>query len=162
MNIVTHGLASLALARAAWPRAPKQLWIVAVAAGVIADIDLASAWWGAGAFLRWHRTYTHALLTTIVVAAVFAVGYRFIADDSLRARFSVAAAFALALAAACLHLLLDVCGWEGAALLWPFTCEAIFLGSGGGSGSLDYGRAVGCAAVSGIFAFGDRGDWGAR
>jgi inner membrane protein len=127
MNIVTHGLASLALARAAWPRAPKQLWIVAVAAGVIADIDMASAWWGAEAFLQWHRTYTHALATTIVVAAVFAVGYRFITDDSLRARFSVAAAFALALAAGCLHLLLDVWGWEGAALLWPFSTRRFSL-----------------------------------
>jgi len=76
MNVLTHGLASLALARAAWPRAPKQLWIVAVATGVIADIDSASAWWGASAYLRWHRTYTHSLFASLVLAAAFAADAR--------------------------------------------------------------------------------------
>jgi membrane-bound metal-dependent hydrolase YbcI (DUF457 family) len=123
MNIVTQGLASLALARAGWPRAPKQLWIVAVAAGVIADLDFTSAWWGASAYLKWHWTYTHALVTSIVVAALFALGYRVVADVALRARFSVIGAFALALAAGWLHLVLDVCGWEGVALLWPFSAR---------------------------------------
>src|SRR5271163_4535760 len=121
MNIVTHGLASLALARAAWPRAPRRMWIVAVAAGVIADVDLASAWWGAGAYLHWHRTYTHGLLTAAVVAALFGTGYRFLADDDLRGRFSTSNALVLALAACCLHLLMDMFGWEGAAVLWPFS-----------------------------------------
>jgi membrane-bound metal-dependent hydrolase YbcI (DUF457 family) len=123
MNLVIHGLASLALVRAAWPRAPKQLWIVALAAGAIADIDLASAWWGAAAYLRWHHTYTHALLTAIVVAILFAAAYRLLADDVPLSRFSITNAFAVALAAGCLHLLMDVCGWEGAALLWPFNTK---------------------------------------
>src|SRR5271156_1313868 len=112
MNIVTHGLASLALARAAWPRAPKRMWIVAVAAGVIADADLASAWGSAAAYLRWRQTYTHGLLTSVVIAALLATAYRFFTDDDLRERFSAANAFALALAACCLHLLMDMFGWE--------------------------------------------------
>jgi membrane-bound metal-dependent hydrolase YbcI (DUF457 family) len=123
MNILTHGLASLALARAAWPRAPKQLWIVAVTAGVIADIDSASAWWGASAWLRWHRTYTHSLLASFVIAIAFTAGYRFVASDSLRERFSIKDAFAIALAAAWLHLFMDVWGWEGTAVLWPFSAK---------------------------------------
>jgi membrane-bound metal-dependent hydrolase YbcI (DUF457 family) len=123
MNLVIHGLASLALVRAAWPRAPKQLWIVALAAGVIADIDLASAWWGAAAYLKWHHTYTHTLLTAILVAMLCAAAYRLLADDALRSRFSITNAFAAVLAAGCLHLLMDVCGWEGAALLWPFNTK---------------------------------------
>jgi inner membrane protein len=127
MNIVTHGLASLALVRAAWPRAPKELWIVAVGAGVIADVDFTSAWFGASAYLTWHRTCTHALLTSLVVAVAFAAGYRIIADDALRARFSVRSAFTLALAAEGLHLLMDVGGWEGAALLWPFSAKRLAM-----------------------------------
>src|SRR5271163_1780780 len=123
MNIVTHGLASLALARAAWPRAPKRMWIAAVAAGVIADADLASAWWGAAAYLHWRQTYTHGLLTAVVVAALFAAGYQFLADDDLRGRFSAANAFALVLAAWWLHLFMDAFGWEGAAVLWPFSAR---------------------------------------
>ena len=123
MNIVTHGLASLALARAAWPRAPRRMWIVAVAAGVIADADLASAWWSAAAYLHWRQTYTHGLLTAAAVAALFATAYRFLAADDLRARFSSANAFALALAAWWLHLLMDLFGWEGVAVLWPFSAR---------------------------------------
>jgi len=123
MNILTHGLASLALARAAWPRAPKQVWIVAVAAGVVADIDSASAWWGASAWLRWHRTYTHSLLASLVIAMAFAAGYRLMADDFLRERFSVKNAFAMALAAGWLHLFMDVWDWEGTAVLWPFSAK---------------------------------------
>jgi membrane-bound metal-dependent hydrolase YbcI (DUF457 family) len=121
MNILTHGLASLALARGAWPRAPKQLWIVALATGVIADIDSASARWGASAWLQWHRTYTHSLLASIIIAAAFAAGYRLLADDSLRERFSIKNALAMALAAGWLHLFMDVWGWEGTAVLWPFS-----------------------------------------
>jgi membrane-bound metal-dependent hydrolase YbcI (DUF457 family) len=121
MNILTHGLASLALARAAWPRAPKRLWMVAITAGVIADIDSTSAWLGASAYLRWHQSYTHSLLAAILVAAASAIGYRFAAAHALRERFSVANTFALALAAACLHLLMDLWGWQGVTLWWPFT-----------------------------------------
>ena len=123
MNVLTHGLASLALARAAWPRAPKQLWIVAVATGVIADIDSASAWWGASAYLRWHRTYTHSLFASLVLAAAFAAGYRLMVDVSLRERFSIKNAFAMALAAGWLHLFMDVWDWEGTAVLWPFSAK---------------------------------------
>src|SRR5271154_6570081 len=98
MNILTHGLASLALARAAWPRAPKQLWIVAITAGVIADIDSASAWWGAPAYLRWHWTYTHSLLASAVAAVMFATVYHSVASASLREIFSTKSAFVMALA----------------------------------------------------------------
>jgi membrane-bound metal-dependent hydrolase YbcI (DUF457 family) len=92
-----------------------------VATGIIADIDSASAWWGASAWLQWHRTYTHSLLASIIIAATFAAGYRLMADDSLRERFSIKIAFAMALAAGWLHLVMDVGGWEGTAVLWPFS-----------------------------------------
>jgi membrane-bound metal-dependent hydrolase YbcI (DUF457 family) len=121
MNIVTHGLASLALARAAWPRAPKRLWVVAIGAGIIVDLDFVSAWSGAAAYLKWHHTFTHSLLATIIFAALCALAYRCIAGDSLRAQFSVANTFALAFAAAAVHLLLDVCDSQGALLLWQFS-----------------------------------------
>jgi len=127
MNVLTHGLASLALVRAGWPRAPKELWIAAVAAGVIADVDLASAWFGAAAWLGWHHTYAHSLLAMLVVAAAFAAGYRRMANNSLLERFSVLSAFVVTLAAGLLHLLLDVCGWEGAAVLWPFSARRLAM-----------------------------------
>lgn len=127
MHILTHGLASLALVRAGWPRAPRELWIAAVAAGVVADVDVASAWLGAAAWLRWHHAYTHSLLAVLVVAAVFTAGYRRIADNSLLEKFSVLSAFVLTVAAGLLHLLLDVCGWDGAPVLWPFSARRLAM-----------------------------------
>jgi membrane-bound metal-dependent hydrolase YbcI (DUF457 family) len=127
MDVTTQGLASLALARAAWPRAPKQVWLVAIAAGVIADIDALSAWLSASAYLNWHRTYTHSLPGVVFFAALCATTYRFAGAKALRARFSAANAFGMALAAGCLHLLLDVCGTQGAALLWPFSSRSFAL-----------------------------------
>jgi membrane-bound metal-dependent hydrolase YbcI (DUF457 family) len=121
MDITTQGLASLALARAAWPRAPKQVWLVAIAAGVIADIDALSAWISAPAYLTWHRTFTHSLPAVVFFAALCAITYHFASTKDLRARFSAANAFAMALAAACLHLVLDICGTQGATLLWPLS-----------------------------------------
>jgi membrane-bound metal-dependent hydrolase YbcI (DUF457 family) len=121
MNIATHGLASLALLRAAWPRAPKQMWIAAVVAGTIADVDLLSAWTEPARYLAWRGTYTHALLGSILLASLFAVVFPWLAGADLRNRFSRLAFFFFALAAQCLHLALDLCGSTGIALLWPFT-----------------------------------------
>lgn len=127
MDVTTQGLASLALARAAWPRAPKQVWLVAIAAGIIADIDALSAWISASAYLTSHRTYTHSLLTAIFFAALCALTYYFVGTKELRARFSAANAFTMALSAACLHLVLDVFGTQGAALFWPFSSRRFTL-----------------------------------
>jgi inner membrane protein len=127
MEITTQGLASLALARAAWPRAPKQVWVVAIAAGVIADVDALSAWINASAYLTLHRTYTHSLLAVAFFAALCAITYHFAGTRDLRAKFSVANAFAMALAAACLHLVLDVCGTQGATPFWPFSSRRFAL-----------------------------------
>lgn len=121
MDIGTHGLASLALVRAAWPRAPKQIWIVAVVAGTIANLDGLSAWIGPAQYLAWRGTYTHALLTSLLLATLSAAGYRFIARADFRKRFSVVVFLGLALAAQWLHLAMDFCGSTGIALLWPFS-----------------------------------------
>ncbi len=121
MDVTTQGLASLALARAAWPRAPKQVWLVAIAAGIIADIDALSAWISASAYLTWHRTYAHSVPVAIFFAALCASTYHFVGTKELHARFSAANAFAMALAAASLHLILDVYGTQGATLFWPFS-----------------------------------------
>lgn len=125
MDVGTHVLASFALTRAAFPRAPRSVLPIALVAGVIADLDEISALFGPAAYLNWHRTYTHSLLTAILLAVLLALSYRFFAPHHLRSRFSSIAIFALALLAQCLHLLLDVCQADGVLLLWPFTTAPI-------------------------------------
>ena len=120
MDIATHGLASLALLRAAWPRAPREMWIAAVVAGTVADVDLLTFWAGAERYLAWRGTYTHALLTAFLLSLLAATAYRFVAGASLRERFPVGRFFLLIFSAQCLHIALDLCGAMPVAVLWPF------------------------------------------
>jgi inner membrane protein len=125
MDVGTHVLASFALTRAAFPRAPRSVLPIALAAGVIADLDEISAAFGPVAYLNWHRTYTHSLLTAILLAVFLALSYRFFAPQHLRSPFSFIAIFALTLLAQCLHLLLDACQPDGVLLFWPFSAARI-------------------------------------
>jgi membrane-bound metal-dependent hydrolase YbcI (DUF457 family) len=123
MDIATQGLASLVLVRGAWPRAPKQLWLVAIVAAVLPESEQISAWFGAAAYLRCHRTFTHSLFASAILAAVFTLVYRQWAPASLREKFPAVSTFALVLAVSILHLFLDVCGTQGAALFSPFSAR---------------------------------------
>ena len=125
MDVGTHVLASFALTRAGFPRAPRSVLPIALAAGTIADLDEISAAFGPAAYLNWHRTYTHSLLTAILLAVLLALSYRFFAPQHLRNRFSSIAIFALTLLAQCLHLLLDLCQPDGVMLFWPFSAARI-------------------------------------
>ena len=98
-----------------------------VLAGTIADLDLLSALVGPAAYLNSRYIFTHSIVGTAVVIAV-AVGIAHLprkkkrplqkaaaTKDSGNMTFVVAATMA-----ALLHVLLDVCGSAGVALLWPW------------------------------------------
>ncbi len=125
MDVGTHVLASFALTRAVFPRAPRSVLPIALAAGVIADLDEISAVFGPSAYLNWHHTYTHSLLTAILLAVLFAFFYRLAAWQKLRNQFTFVAIFVLAFLAQCLHLLLDLCQPDGVLLFWPFSAAYI-------------------------------------
>jgi hypothetical protein len=125
MDIATHGLASLALLRAVWPRAPRVMWIAGVVAGAVADVDWCSFWAGAEHYLAWRGTYTHALLTAFLLSLVAALAYRSFAGLPRRERFSVGRFFLLIFSAQCLHIALDLCGAMPVAVLWPFVSRRL-------------------------------------
>jgi len=120
MDMATHALASLALSRAVYPRAPKRLWLCTISAGVVADVDEFSAVAGPSTYLAWHRTYTHSLLTTVLVSAILALVYRGWASSDLRARLPLPTVFIATLLMQWLHLAMDAAQWQGVQLLWPF------------------------------------------
>jgi membrane-bound metal-dependent hydrolase YbcI (DUF457 family) len=69
VDIVTHGLASLAVARGFFPRLAKPpMMAVIVIVGCFADIDWLSQYFGPSAFLAWHRTYTHSIIGTLLIS----------------------------------------------------------------------------------------------
>ena len=125
MDVVTHALASFALMRAAFPRAPLAVWPVVIVAGIGADVDGFSAAFSPAAYLRWHLTFTHSLVAAVFFAGLCALLYRVLAPESLRTRFSAVALFFLTLLAGCLHLAMDVCQSDGVSLLWPFSTRRI-------------------------------------
>jgi hypothetical protein len=69
VDIVTHGLASLAVARGLFPRAGKLVMAGAVVAGTIADVDWLSKYFGPSAFLTWHGTYLHSIVVVFFFLA---------------------------------------------------------------------------------------------
>ncbi len=148
MDIVTHGLASLAVARAFFPRAGKAGIASALIAGTLADIDWLSAFFGPSAFFGWHGTYTHSILATVLISAVFpailvaAIFWGWLGIDvslprgeaipndprtmrNLALRNLFGAALLAPLCAALLHIAMDACQSDGVALLWPFRDERI-------------------------------------
>ena len=127
MDIGTHALASLALSRAIFPRAPRLLWAFAIPAGVIADVDAFSAFISPSAHLRWHRTYTHSLLASLIIACVLGAAYRVWASRDLISRLSARTVFVAVLLAQWLHLAMDAAQWQGVELFWPINPAGIAM-----------------------------------
>jgi inner membrane protein len=120
MDIGTHALASLALCRAIFPRAPKLLWAWAVPAGVLADFDQLSAMVSPAAYLQWYRTYTHSVVFSVILAAVLTGVYRFTIPADSRQRLPAPTIFFAVLLTQWLHLAMDAAQWQGTELFWPF------------------------------------------
>jgi membrane-bound metal-dependent hydrolase YbcI (DUF457 family) len=119
MDIGTHALASLALSRAIFPRAPRLLWAFTIPASVIADVDAFSALISPSAYLNWHRTYTHSLLVSLIIACILGVAYRVWASRDLISRLSATTVFVALLLAQWPHLAMDAAQWQGVELFWP-------------------------------------------
>lgn len=140
MDIVTHGLASLAIARGLFPRTGKLAMAGAVLAGTIANLDWLSNYFGPSASLRWQGTYTHSILVAVLVSAGVSVfvaaqlrsmAVRLaepVSDATLavaRSKGDLAIGLApvlyVSLCAALLHIAMDACQSRGVALIWPFS-----------------------------------------
>ncbi|MGB7284762.1 MAG: metal-dependent hydrolase [Candidatus Acidiferrum sp.] len=145
MDIVTHGLASLAVARGFFPRAGKAAIASAVLAGCIADIDWLSNYFSPSAFLTWHGTYTHSILAAALISAAISaifLGRLLIGSLSVNAempkgnaisfdlhalRVLIFGAFVAPLCAALLHIAMDACQSGGVMLFWPFSSRRVAL-----------------------------------
>lgn len=117
MDIATHALTSLALARGIFPRRRWTIVAGIVLAGTLADVDVASVLFGPGAYLAARHTITHSLAGTIVVIAV-AAALTFLWDG--KRQESLRDILIATSCAAVVHVLLDICTSDGVALLWPW------------------------------------------
>jgi membrane-bound metal-dependent hydrolase YbcI (DUF457 family) len=147
VDIVTHGLASLAVARGFFPRAGKAVMASAVLAGCIADIDWLSNYFGPSAFLGWYGSYTHSILAAmllpsiipaillitfllrgeVAIAMVLPKGQEAPSDPQaivkLVSRSFLSILIVAPICAALLHIAMDACQSDGVALFWPFSSK---------------------------------------
>ncbi|MGD0965171.1 MAG: metal-dependent hydrolase [Candidatus Acidiferrales bacterium] len=128
MEPFTHALASVALARTRPKLLPRFGLAMLIGSGVAPDLDYASYWGGAGAFLRFHRTLFHSIpgaaLTTCAMAAAFcALDKQWngkTPQKSPTIPFTCVSALAVCAVGWGGHILLDLASGEGLQLLWPF------------------------------------------
>ena len=130
MDIVTHGLASLAVARGFFPRAGKAALISAVLVGCAADIDWFSQYWSPSTFLAWQGTYTHSILAiffflgaipSFPIARHYLRAGREIVGTPLPAGTLWSGTFGACVGTGLLHIAMDACQSSGVMLLWPFS-----------------------------------------
>jgi membrane-bound metal-dependent hydrolase YbcI (DUF457 family) len=124
---ITHALASYTLKRAAFPRAPRSTTIAMLIAGTIADIDFLSVYVSPSAFLTFYRTYFHSLLAALLFSLVVTIPFLLRKREPTELQAPPLPIFAPALAAAVLHLLLDLCQSTGVELLWPLSSRRFAL-----------------------------------
>src|SRR5947207_857264 len=127
MDPLTHALASYSLQRATFPGIPRAATTAVVLAGMIADADLLSTYFGPSAYLTFDRTYFHSLLAALVFSLLATLPFFFLRPKSPANQISRATIFTAALAAALLHLILDFCQTSGVELLWPFSIRSFAL-----------------------------------
>jgi inner membrane protein len=121
VDFITHGLASYALKRAAFPYAPRSITPAILLAGTLADLDRVSAYFGPSVFLTCYRTYCHSLLPAFLFALLVALPFLLRNRRSPEKQTSLFTVFKPALAAAVLHLLMDTWQSAGVELFWPFS-----------------------------------------
>src|SRR6266550_823596 len=120
MDPLTHTLASYSLQRAAFPRLSRGATIAIVLAGVVADVDLLSIYFGPSAYLAFTHTYFHSILAALAFTLLATLPFLLL-KPKVPENIPVAAVFSAALVAALFHLVLDTCQTDGVELLWPFS-----------------------------------------
>lgn len=129
MEPFTHAFSSLALARAGQRSLPRFGTAMLVVSGLAPDLDYASYFGGASAFMRFHRSALHSLAGTAVMACVIAGAFcvldrRLPHKKAAQATAPMPLRFLPALAVCAVgtagHVLLDLASGVGVQLLWPF------------------------------------------
>lgn len=124
MELLTHALTSLAVARAVQKRLPRWGTAVVVVAGVAPDLDYLSEWVGAESYLRFHRGALHGFIGASILACAVAA-FTCLANHNLSPKSAAPSLKYLpALLASVLgvatHLALDFFSGPGVMFLWPF------------------------------------------
>jgi inner membrane protein len=127
VEILTHALIALILARAGQKLLPRYGAAMLVVSGVAADLDFLSYLAGPSAYLRFHRGVLHSVLGSIVLVCMLALVFwpmarRIPAKPSALnlPRLSFVSAVVVCGVGVVVHVLFDLASGIGVQLLWPF------------------------------------------
>ncbi len=120
MDPLTHALASYSIQRAACPRISRGATIAVVLAGVVADVDFLSIYFGPSAYLAFHRTYFHSILAALAFTLLATLPF-LLKPKGPENKIPHASILSAALVASLCHPVLDTCQTDGVELLWPFS-----------------------------------------
>jgi membrane-bound metal-dependent hydrolase YbcI (DUF457 family) len=129
MDPLTHALASYTLKRAAFPRLPRSATFAMLIAGTIADLDSLSRYFGSSPYLTFYRTYFHSLVLALFFSLLVTLPFPFLIGkrEPAEKQTPILPVFKAALAAALLHLLLDLSQSASIELFWPFSSRRFAL-----------------------------------
>jgi len=96
-------------------------------AGTLADIDALSKLAGPSAYLTIYRTYFHSLFAALSLSLLVTLPFLLRKREPTEIQTPPLPIFTATLAAALLHLLLDLCQSTGVELLWPFSSRRFAL-----------------------------------
>jgi inner membrane protein len=127
VEVLTHALLCLVLARAGQKLLPRYGAAMLVVSGVAADLDFLSYFGGPSAYLRFHRGVLHSVLGSIVLVCVLALVFWAMARRAAAKNSALNSALVGFLAAVVVcgvgvvaHVLFDLASGIGVQLLWPF------------------------------------------
>lgn len=119
MEPVTHVLTSIALGRAGLNKISRAATPLLVVSGTLADVDWITRLGGAELFLRGHRTATHSLAGSVVIAGAVAAAGWLAGRRYPKFAINFFPAVLLCAIGAAAHVLLDLLNGYGVKLLWP-------------------------------------------
>jgi len=123
---LTHGLASFALKRGFFSKAPRPVLASMLLAGTLADLDWFTRFLGPSVYFEANYGPLHSILSAIVLALLVSFAMRFYAKS--RGIILSGVLWWLApLCAALLHVGIDATLSSGAQLFWPFSARRVSL-----------------------------------
>lgn len=119
MDPVTHLLASATVARAGLKRLTPLAMPMALAAGLVPDIDLLSLLGGAGAYIGVHRGPAHSLVGAAALGAAVAAAFWWFTRKRGERGAQLKPAVIVCIVSAWLHVSMDAMNPHGVKLWWP-------------------------------------------
>ena len=117
MDNLTHSLVGLFLARAGCKHATPRGTAILVVAANAPDFDTVCTFWGATAYIHWHRNITHSLIALPFMALLSVALVRWLGRKEVR----WFPAIGIAMLGVASHLILDLTNVYGVRLLLPFS-----------------------------------------